>query len=290
MMTSRKRIEEAINFRETDRVPVDLGGMKASGIAVSSYHRLKKYFGLTTETKVLDTRLMIAEVEEEVRQRLRVDVVPLDLESAVRWAKNEAWLPKRLFDGQEVLFPPGTKIKEESDAWTLLNPDGSPTSFRMPRNGFYFDDSSFDRVTGKIDPKDFVPIGTIPEEHLRALSDYGKHLYKNTDYAILGWDFGVCFLGLSLITNKMNNVTLGRPTEWMTMLLTEKETCHEMMGRSVEAFIGCLKLINEAVGDYCFAWGIAADDSGTQRGEFINPDLWAEIKAKGDAMITGVGH
>jgi hypothetical protein len=26
-----------------------------------------------------------------------------------------------------------------------------------------------------------------------------------------------------------------------------------------------------------FAWGIAADDSGTQRGEFIHPDLWAEM-------------
>ena len=84
-------------------------------------------------------------------------------------------------------------------------------------------------------------------------------------------------MGLSLITTRTNNVTLGRPSEWMIMLMTEKETCHEMMDRSVEASINCLKLINEAVGDYCFAWGIAADDSGTQRGEFINPDLWVEM-------------
>ena len=61
------------------------------------------------------------------------------------------------------------------------------------------------------------------------------------------------------------------------MLVTEKETCHEMMDRSVEATIKCLKLVNQAVGDYCFAWGIAADDSGTQRGEFIRPELWAEM-------------
>ena len=26
-----------------------------------------------------------------------------------------------------------------------------------------------------------------------------------------------------------------------------------------------------------FAWGVAADDSGTQRGEFLAPDLWAEM-------------
>ena len=61
------------------------------------------------------------------------------------------------------------------------------------------------------------------------------------------------------------------------MLMTEKETCHEMMNRSVEASIRCLSQIHQAIGDTCFAWGIAADDSGTQRGEFISPDLWAEM-------------
>jgi uroporphyrinogen decarboxylase len=49
------------------------------------------------------------------------------------------------------------------------------------------------------------------------------------------------------------------------------------MNRSVEASIKCLRQLHQAVGPYCFAWGIAADDSGTQRGEFIHPDLWAEM-------------
>jgi uroporphyrinogen-III decarboxylase len=70
---------------------------------------------------------------------------------------------------------------------------------------------------------------------------------------------------------------MGVPSEWVVMLMTEKETCHEMMGRAVDASIGCLKQLHDAVGDTCFAWGIAADDSGTQRGEFIGPDLWAEM-------------
>ncbi|MBE3065402.1 MAG: methyltransferase, partial [Spirochaetes bacterium] len=109
------------------------------------------------------------------------------------------------------------------------------------------------------------------------MQDYAGGLYRSTDYALLGWGFGVCFLGLSLITDRSSNVTQGMPDEWMMMLMTEKETCHEMMDRSVEATISCLRLVNEAVGEYCFAWGIASDDSGTQRCEFINPDLWAEM-------------
>jgi len=278
-MTSRERVEKAIRFQQADRVPIDLGGMKASGIAVSAYNRLKRHLGLSSRTKVLDPRFMIAVVEEEIRRRFHIDVIPIEVESALWWAEaEEKWVPKRLFDSSEVFFPPATKIKEEANGdWILCNPDGSPTSYRMPKSGFYFDDTRFDRGDSKFNPKDFNPTATIPDEHLRILARHGKYLHENTDYAILGWGFGVCFLGLSLITTRADNVTLGRPTEWLAMLMTEKDTCHEMMDKSVESSIKCLRLINEAVDDYCFAWGIAADDSGTQRGEFINPDLWVEM-------------
>jgi hypothetical protein len=187
------------------------------------------------------------------------------------------WVPRRLFDGTEVLFPPGTRIAEDaSGAWTLLNPDDSPSTFRMPKNGYYFDDVAFNKG-GRIDPKKFRPVSDISDEHLKILSECGRSLYRNTDYAILGWGFGVCFLGLSLITDRSSNVTQGLTDQWMVMLMTEKDTCHEMMDRSVEATIKCLGLVNQAVGECCFAWGIAADDSGTQRGEFIRPELWAEM-------------
>ena len=110
-----------------------------------------------------------------------------------------------------------------------------------------------------------------------ALEARSRFLYENTEYAMLGWGGGVCFLGLSLITDRLSNVTMGLPSEWMVMLMTEKDTCHEMMDKSVDASIQCLEQLHDAVGDCCFAWGIAADDSGTQRSEFIRPELWAEM-------------
>lgn len=277
-MTSRERVLKAVNHEVPDRVPIDLGGMKASGIAVSAYERLKHKLGIHTPTKVLDPRFMIAAVEDQVLRRLHADVVPLDLSmilSAIR--PEHEWIPRRLFDGTPALFPPGTRIAEDANGgWTLLNADGTPSTFRMPRDGHYFDDMTFNRGTS-IDPHKFRPVSDIPAEHLDVLGAYARALYDNTDYAILGWGFGVCFLGLSLITDRASNVTQGLPDEWMVMLMTEKETCHAMMDRSVEASIRCLSLVHEAVGDRCFAWGIAADDSGTQRGEFLRPSLWAEM-------------
>lgn len=277
-MTSRERVVKTVNHQIPDRVPIDLGGCKASTIAAIAYDKLKRRLGITTPTKVIDARFMIAALEEEVLRRLHVDVAPLDLTCALPMSRPDSeWVPRRLFDGTNVLFPPGTRISEDTAGnWILLNADGSPTSFQMPKGGYYFDDLSFNRGE-RIDPKKFRPVADIPDEHLALLRDHGRALYRNTDYAILGWGFGVCFLGLSLITDRTSNVTQGLTDEWMMMLMTEKETCHEMMDRSVEATIRCLTLVKEAVGDYVFAWGIAADDSGTQRGEFVRPELWAEM-------------
>ncbi len=277
-MKSRERVLKAINFQEADRVPIDLGGLKASGIAVETYDRVSRTLGLGKTPRVADTPGMTAVVEEPVRKRFSLDVMPLDITMIPGlMAPESQWVPRRLFSGTDVLFLPGTRIQEEADgSWVLLDQNGAPGSYRMPKDGYYFDDVSFNRRE-EIDPGKFHPVDNIADRVLKQIEEYSSQLYHGTEYALLGWGGGVCFLGLSIITDPRSNVTMGMPDQWMMMLLTEKETCHEMMNRSVEASIKCLTLLHQAVGGCCFAWGIASDDSGTQRGEFIRPSLWAEM-------------
>lgn len=278
-MTSRERVLRAVNFQGVDRVPIDLGAMKASGITVKAYNQLKAKLGIHTPTRIWDPRLMIASVEDAVLQRFHADVVPLDVTAAVHDVRPDSeWRPRTLYPGAEGLLPPDTDVAMDAEGrWVLLDADGNRTSFRMPRGGFYFDDIAFNQPGAQIDPAAFRPVTGFPDAQLRALEARSRFLCENTDYAMLGWGGGVCFLGLSLITDRLSNVTVGLPSEWMIMLMTEKATCHEMMDRSVDASIQCLAQLHDAVGDRCFAWGIAADDSGTQRSEFIRPDLWAEM-------------
>ena len=278
-LTSRERVLRTVNFQETDRVPIDLGAMKASGITVKAYNQLKAKLGIQTPTRIWDPKFMIASVEEEVLRRFHADVVPLDVTAAIHDVRPDGeWTPQTLYEGAEGLLPPGTEVDMDSEGrWVLLDADRNPTSFRMPRDGFYFDDVAFNKPGARIDPATFRPVTGFPDEQLRAIEARARFLYENTEYAMLGWGGGVCFLGLSLITDRMSNVTMGLPSEWMVMLMTEKDTCHEMMDRSVDASIKCLEQLHDAVGDRCFAWGIASDDSGTQRGEFIRPKLWAEM-------------
>jgi uroporphyrinogen decarboxylase len=279
IMTSRERVLRAVNFQDIDRVPIDLGGMKASGISVKAYNQVKARLSMRTPTRIWDPKFMIASVEEAVMQRFHLDVVPLDVSSAVQDVSPDSeWRLKTLYEGAEGLLPPNTGIGTDSDGrWVLLDHDRNPTSLRMPRDGYYFDDVAFNKAGATIDPAAFRPATGFTDEQLRALEMRARFLYGNTEYAMLGWGGGVCFLGLSLITDRGSNVTMGLPSEWMIMLMTEKETCHEMMDRSVDASIKCLEQLHDAAGDTCFAWGIAADDSGTQRSEFIRPELWAEM-------------
>lgn len=275
-MTSRERILKAVNFGKPDRVPIDLGGIRASGINAVVYHDLKKLLGIDTPTRIHDTMQILAELETEVLDRLHVDVLPLEPMTS-RWARQEAvdGVPKTLFCGLDVYFQPGTIIEEwEDGSWVLKDPGGSETA-RMPKDGYYFDFIRPTMAGTGIDPDAFHPVDTVSDEELRTFEEYGRYLFENTDKALLGWGASISMVGLSALLS--DNITQGSLDEWLCMLMTEKQTAHEMMGRYVDATIKKLELYKQAVGDYCFAWGVASDDAGTQKSEFLSPDLFREM-------------
>lgn len=73
--TSRSRVEAALDHREADRVPYDLGGTILTGIHQHAYRRLRGYLGFSiVETEIEDPIQQLARVHEDVKQRLRVDV------------------------------------------------------------------------------------------------------------------------------------------------------------------------------------------------------------------------
>src|SRR5512138_913680 len=78
-MNHRERVVAAIRHQPVDRLPVDLGGMRSTGIMAIAYDRLKKRLGIRERgTLVFDTGQQLAFVEEPVRQRFGCDVVILD--------------------------------------------------------------------------------------------------------------------------------------------------------------------------------------------------------------------
>ena len=71
-LTSRERMLTALDHREPDRVPIDLGGNQ-TGIHRLAYEALLEHLGWQEEIEIMDAVQQLAQPSEAVLERLRVD-------------------------------------------------------------------------------------------------------------------------------------------------------------------------------------------------------------------------
>ena len=72
-MNGRERVRKALRHEETDRSPIDLGSTPVTGIAASTYYRVRKALGLGDHPVTVGEPFQIlADVEEPVRRSLGV--------------------------------------------------------------------------------------------------------------------------------------------------------------------------------------------------------------------------
>jgi uroporphyrinogen decarboxylase len=76
-MNSRERVLAALDHREPDRPPRDLGSTTATGIHPAAYRALKVHLGLEPTWAFLSARAQLARVEPSVLERFQVDCLPL---------------------------------------------------------------------------------------------------------------------------------------------------------------------------------------------------------------------
>jgi uroporphyrinogen decarboxylase len=113
-------------------VPIDLGGMRSTGITAIAYNGLLDHLGIEELAKVADTGQQLANVEEPIRKRFQVDVAALDMVSANWVCEDCAWQPWTLSDGSlcqiPVTFNP---VLDKEGGWVIVNEHGQVTA-RMP--------------------------------------------------------------------------------------------------------------------------------------------------------------
>ena len=74
-MNSRERIDMALNHKEPDRVPSDLGGTVLTGLNHDLYRKLRRHMGLPeVGVRIADIVQQIAVVDDDVRHAFKVDV------------------------------------------------------------------------------------------------------------------------------------------------------------------------------------------------------------------------
>lgn len=76
-MNSRERVIAALDHREGDRVPLDLGGCGQTGMHVSTVYALRQALKLDppgTPVKVIEPYQMLGEIKPDLWDTLGVDV------------------------------------------------------------------------------------------------------------------------------------------------------------------------------------------------------------------------
>jgi len=72
--TSYERVKAALEHKEADKVPFDLGSAAVTGININALRLLRKYLGLPETVTIKDKITQIANIEDDLIERLQIDV------------------------------------------------------------------------------------------------------------------------------------------------------------------------------------------------------------------------
>ncbi len=301
-MNSHERIIAAINHEPVDRIPIDFGGHRSSGIMAMSYARLKRYLGISSgDIYVYDIPQQLAIIEPEILDLFGVDTIEMGRGFLL---DDEDWKEWVLPDGTPCKIPEYINIEERFGDWYLLANDGRDLAVQkkgspfmehihFPMEGRDFQTDNFDDLaeqfaysmwTGVAAPGSHLK---LDEQGLQKLTAGAKKLRESTDRAIIGL-FGGNMFEIPQYLFRMDNyfMYMGLYSEAVVRL---SEKLFELHLRNLEKWL-------TAVGPYIDVI-LFGDDFGTQAGPFMSnamfrqyykpyqQKLWKRTKELADVKI-----
>jgi len=271
--TSRKRVLVAVNHKEPDRVPIDLGGTVVSGIMAESLHRLCQRLGLKERrVKVYDVFQMLGEVEMDVVEKLHIDVLPVETPALCFRIKRERYKPWRLFDNTPVLVPGDFNVDVDEKGNWLLHEEGDsekPIVAKMPKDGFYFDDFKLTKISDELQRPSLDNLKekcSLTEEEIEYMVKQASFLRRETDKALLVSFWLKSGLGI-----------IGSIPDFLMLIALDKGYVKEFLYKKQEIIMKNLKSLWEALGGNIDIVVLEGFDFGGQNGELFSPADFEEL-------------
>ncbi|MCE5255552.1 MAG: methyltransferase [Spirochaetaceae bacterium] len=144
-MTSRGRILAAVEHREPDKVPVDLGSTPSSGISAIAYSRLSNQLGHTDmPVRVYDVIQELAVPDDWALDSFGIDVVDI---GRTFDDKPSDWRDVELPDGWKVKYPRMYEPIRKADDLFFYDGEGDLIAQR-PAGATFYDQRYFPYVDG----------------------------------------------------------------------------------------------------------------------------------------------
>jgi uroporphyrinogen decarboxylase len=260
-MNARERVMAALNYKEPDRVPIDLGATIVSSIHEQAYVELKKHLGMDLEElKMLDYVQQLPYLDEALLERFGVDFRLVQLPAATA---------------------PNVAIFEEGDYYAFMDRWGS--KLHMPKDGgLYFDWVDFPIKEPTMEALDnYTWPRPDPPEVNAQLREQAKFLYENTDYALVG----SAVIGGGIFEQPARTMGL---EDFFIALIKEPKFADRLMGQITDIYIESCNNYLEQVGEYLQVFTYWDDVNG-QNGWLVSPDIYREmVKPKQQRLLEAI--
>ncbi|MDR2630964.1 MAG: hypothetical protein LBC60_08590 [Spirochaetaceae bacterium] len=175
-MTSRQRVIEAINHREGDYVPLDIGGCGQTGINASTLYALRRAFGLKEHPiEICEPMQLLGTIEPDLLTKMGVDVVPLWNRGNLFGLSGPKEKPWNMPDGTPALMPKDFEYDVEENGYTMVYPAGdrgASYSLHMTPGGTFFDNIY---RSPPVDEDNLTPLEDFRENYTLKTEEDGIH-------------------------------------------------------------------------------------------------------------------
>jgi uroporphyrinogen decarboxylase len=240
-LTSRERFNLALNHREPDRVPIDLGSITSTIRTVEAYDRLKAYLGVALDRKIRHIADEHIVPDEEVVKALHVDTWYVRLNTPKSW--------------QKVRLDPYTIVDEWGVPWA--KPPGSlyTSPVRPPLTK-----PALEAISAHPWPD--------PDEQSRfeGVGEKASHLFKKTDYAVVA--DGLTGVGVFDMAWRLRGME-----EILMDMILHPEFAEALFRRLADFYVAVYRNYMQAVGD-SIQMLIYYEDLSGQDGPLISPALY----------------
>jgi uroporphyrinogen decarboxylase len=248
-MTPRERLLTALDHREPDRVPIDLGGNQ-TGIHRDAYQALLDHLGLDEEIEIMDAVQQLARPSEAVLERLRVDTRYISAGAAAD------------FDGTIVVADrEGRRWHDLTDEWGVRwsMPDDSPLYMDITLHPLA------EATLGDLDGYPW-PRGNDPGR-FAGLRERAERIRKETPYALVSGISGVVYETCWYLRGL---------EQWFMDMLQQPEFCEALLERTLAFWLDWFDGFLNEVGDVVDVIMIG-DDLAGQTGPLFRPEFYRTV-------------
>jgi len=263
-VTSRERLQAAINHKPVDKLCVDFGASAVTGMAASAVQ---------------------GEIDTELRQALGIDVIGITPPNTMFGFSNEGWKPFSLSGGTPVLVPEKFNTSRDEQGNTYIYPDGDtsiPPSAKMPKDGHFFDSLNRQPPLDEqnLDPKDNLEeFQVLGKEDLAYFKQQAEYVHQNTDSGILMILGGLAFGDIALVPAPWmkNPKGIRDVEEWYLSLAFRKDYILKVFEKQCETALKNIELAAPVIGDRIDVLFVTGTDFGSQHGLIISREAYREM-------------